>query len=351
MVKHLFIAGLVAAAVGCKPELEGRRSLVGGARVLAVRSMPASAKPSESVSYDALFVNADGIADPEPLDWALCIARKPLTESGAVSVECLAREASSLEALGTGAEANASVPADACALFGPTPQTPEAGEPAPRPVDPDTTGGFYQPVRVVFADDAGEDQYSIGVTRLACGLGGATQEQAAEFTRRSKPNENPQLETVAVLRGRGAEDALPALDSDDVFSVPSGVSIHLIARWPDCPTEPVCGDEICSPGEDTQTCDDDCRQPHGCRGSETYVYFDPITRKLRDRREAMRVSWFASDGEFSHDRTGQSELDAGQANSTNDWTAPAYEGDLRIWVVLRDDRGGVGWSSYKLRVE
>ncbi|HET6334706.1 MAG TPA: hypothetical protein VFG30_15895, partial [Polyangiales bacterium] len=218
MVKQLFVVGLIVAAIGCKPDLEGRRSLVSGARVLAVRSLPASAKPADSVSYDALFVDADGVADPEALDWALCIARKPLTETGAVSTKCLKRETSALEVLGTGAEAMASVPSDACALFGPTPQTPEAGEPAPRPVDPDTTGGYYQPVRVVFAGDDREDQYSIGVTRLSCGLGGATQEQAAEFTRRSKPNENPELEAVVVDRGRADAEVLPALDSEDLFS-------------------------------------------------------------------------------------------------------------------------------------
>jgi hypothetical protein len=82
-----------------------------------------------------------------------------------------------------------------------------------------------------------------------------------------------------------------------------------------------------------------------------YVYFDPITRKLRDRREAMRVSWFASAGEFEHDRTGRSEVDADDAESENVWVAPDAEGDVRVWVVLRDDRGGVGWGSYTLRVE
>jgi hypothetical protein len=349
MVKRIVIAGLVLAAVGCKPELEGRRSLVAASRVLGVRSLPASAKPSEAVSYDALFVNADGLADPEPLDWALCTARKPLTESGAVSTKCLKREASSIQGLGTGGMAMASVPSDACARFGPTPPTPEAGEPAPRPVDPDTTGGFYQPVRVVFADDGGNDQYSIGVTRLACGLGGATQEQAADFTRRSQPNENPALDTVVVQRD--AEETLPELDSEDVLTVKPGASIRLNARWRECPTEPECGDEICSPGEDTESCDGDCRQPHGCSGSEPYVYLDPITRKLVDRREAMRVSWFATDGEFEHDRTGRSEQEAGRADSDNRWTAPDSEADVRIWVVLRDDRGGVGWGSYQLRVE
>jgi hypothetical protein len=234
MVRWSVALGLVLAAVGCKPQLEGRRSRIDTTRVLAVRSQPAAAKPTDAVSYDALFVSPDGLADPEPLDWALCIARKPLTESGAVSKKCLERQAESLEALGTGESAMAQVPQDACALFGPTPQTPEAGEPAPRPVDPDTTGGYYQPVRVVFADDQGNDAYSVGVTRLSCGLGGATQEQAAEFTRRSKPNENPELEAVVVRRG-GKELELPALDSEDSLAVPPGAKVQLRLRWPGCP--------------------------------------------------------------------------------------------------------------------
>jgi hypothetical protein len=351
MVRWIILAGVVFAALGCKPELEGRRSLVTGPRVLAVRSMPAAARPAEAVSYDALFVNTDGIADPEPLDWALCTARKPLTESGAVSTTCLAREGDSLEALGTGGAAMADMAMDVCAQFGPEPKTPEKGEPAPRPVDPDTTGGYYQPVRVVFADDAGHDQYSIGVTRLSCGLGGATQEQSAEFTMKARPNENPELD--AVVRGGDDEQGLPALDSEDVLSVAPGESIQLIARWPSCPVEAECGDGICSPGEDTAmpSCDEDCTQPRGCRGSEPYIYFDTLTRKLVDRREVMRVSWFASDGEFEHDRTGRSEAEADQSDSENKWTAPEAEGDVRLWVVLRDDRGGVGWGGYKLRVE
>lgn len=352
MVRSLIIAALCCAAAGCKPEVEGRRSLVDGPRVLAVRSVPASAKPSDSVHYDALFVDAEGVADAESLDWALCIARKPLTETGSVSQRCLAREGSALEALGAGAEAMASVPSDACALFGPTPQTPEPGEPAQRPVDPDTTGGYYQPVRVLFPDAAGDDGYATGVTRLACGLGGATQEQAAEFTRRSQPNENPELESVVLRRG-GEEEALPALDSDEVISVRRRESVAFLARWPECPTKAECGDGICSPGEDAspESCAEDCRKPVGCRGSEPYVHFDPLSRKLKDRREAMRLSWFASAGEFEHDRTGRSEAEAGDRESDNRWTAPATRGDVRLWVVLRDDRGGVGWGSYRLRVE
>jgi hypothetical protein len=63
------------------------------------------------------------------------------------------------------------------------------------------------------------------------------------------------------------------------------------------------------------------------------------------------VSWFASDGEFEHDRTARSEAEAESGDSDNQWTAPDSEGEQRIWVVLRDDRGGVGWGSYKVTVE
>ena len=91
--------------------------------------------------------------------------------------------------------------------------------------------------------------------------------------------------------------------------------------------------------------------PHGCRGSEPYGYFDPLAREVRDRRESMRVSWFANDGVFDHDRTGRSEAEADQSFSDNAWTAPEASGEVLLWVVLRDDRGGVGFESYRVRVK
>ncbi|HKP63748.1 MAG TPA: hypothetical protein VJV78_43740 [Polyangiales bacterium] len=350
MVRVLAILLLLMAA--CKPELEGRSSLVEDMRVLAVRSTPPAAKPGDEVSFDTLYVDPDGPLDPDPLDWALCTARKGLAEPGTISGKCLEREADSLESLGTGATVMATIPMDACQVFGPTPMTPEAGEPAARPVDPDTTGGYYQPVRLLVPDDEQGDQYSVGTTRLTCGLGGATQDQAAEFTRRFKPNENPELESV-VLRPGDDEQSLPELGSDDVLEVAAGETVALGASWVDCPLESECGDGICGEGEDAtpDNCPEDCREPHGCRGSEPYVFFDPSTRKLVDRREAMRVSWFANTGTFDHDRTSITEDEADEHSTVNNWTAPPESGDVRVWVVLRDDRGGVGWGSYQLRVQ
>jgi len=228
------------------------------------------------VSYDALYVKRRGPRRRGVARLALCTARKPLTESGAVSRSVLQREADSLEALGSGGMSMATVPTDACALFGPTPQTPEAGEPGAAPGRSGHHGGFYQPVRVVFADDAGNDQYSIGVTRLSCGLGGATQEQAAAFTRRSKPNEKSGARCGRVAARRGAIASRARLRRSahgEAARVDSAQ--RALARMS---AEPECGDGICSAGEDAQTCDDDCRQRTVVHGSESYVYFDPITR-------------------------------------------------------------------------
>jgi hypothetical protein len=350
MVRLAGICLLLVAA--CKPEIEGRPSEIVGPRVLAVRSQPADAKPSETISYDALFVDSEGLGDPAALDWALCLAGKSLTQPGTVSAECLTAEGDEIGALGSGGAVMATIPKDACALFGPTPQTPEAGQPASRPVDPDTTGGYYQPVRVLeTAEESGA--YSVGVTRLSCGLGGATQAQAADFTRRSKPNQNPELEVLLAIDADDNATALPALDSEQSLSVPAGSELTLYASWPECPLEPECGDGICSPGEDSSPsgCPDDCREPRGCRGSEPYVYFDPVSRELRDRREAIRISWYATAGQFKNERTGSSESQADQSTTENTWTAPDGEAAVKLWVVIRDDRGGVGWGSYQLEVE
>ena len=63
----------------------------------------------------------------------------------------------------------------------------------------------------------------------------------------------------------------------------------------------------------------------------------------------MRVSWFATSGAFHDDRTGRAEDD--RATTADDtWTAPSTPGDLVMWVVLRDSRGGTAWKSFKLTV-
>lgn len=66
---------------------------------------------------------------------------------------------------------------------------------------------------------------------------------------------------------------------------------------------------------------------------ETYVYFDPIAHALVDRDEVYRISWFATAGRFAAAHTGTGD---------NTWTGGGA-GDT-VWIVVRDDRGGVAWT-------
>lgn len=339
---RLVLAANVALLSACKPEIAGRPSLILSDRVIAVRSTPAEVEPSKAVAWDALFVGPEGDPDATILDWALCTQKKPLAVTGPISLECLVPSADVLVPLGTGQSATGTMPTDACRVFGPSPPVPEKDQPPLRPADPDTTGGYYQPVRVREPLESG-DRYAVGMTRISCGIGGATQEQALDFAKRYRPNENPVLNDVVIA---GSEISLGS-----TASVARGTSVTLRASWNVCPLQTSCGDGICSAGEDTTSCADDCTTPHGCTGSEPYVAYDPITRQVLDRREAMRVAWFATAGSFERDRTGRPESEADVTSSDNLWRAPDDARAVFIWVVLRDDRGGVGWQAFTVDVE
>jgi hypothetical protein len=212
---------------------------------------------------------------------------------------------------------------------------------------------------VLVPNDAGDD-YVVGVTRLACGISGATQDQSIEYGDRYRPNENPALDEMQVRHSNGEKETLPASDTVAEITVAPGERIAFTASWAACPTESTCGDGICGAGEyaanrkvngmDVEGCPDDCKTPKGCTGSEPYVVLDPVSREIVSHREAIRVSWFATDGSFDHDRTGRTEQEARDGFSENDWVAPSAKGLVRMWFVVRDDRGGVGWTELSVHV-
>ena len=65
----------------------------------------------------------------------------------------------------------------------------------------------------------------------------------------------------------------------------------------------------------------------------------------------MRVSWFATRGSFDTDHTGRVESEFAQTSSDNTWVAPAESGPVFMWVVLRDDRGGADWQTFRVDVQ
>ena len=140
----LLLGGAFAA---CTPTFSDTTSIVSAPRLLAVQATPAEAAPGKTFSMKALYVDAGGNADAASIDWAICLLQNPLGDPDPIAPACFVETSSALTPLGKGGAVSGTVPADACQLFGPDAPPPAPGQPAPRPTDPDATGGFYLPVR------------------------------------------------------------------------------------------------------------------------------------------------------------------------------------------------------------
>ncbi len=125
----------------------------------------------------------------------------------------------------------------------------------------------------------------------------------------------------------------------------------LHATWAACPTSPVCGDGVCGIDETATACPADCTTPVGCTGSEQYLVLDPTTMALAPAEELITVAWYATGGTLTYDTSGPPAGSSGVTSLDNPWTAPTTAGDVWLWLVVRDDRGGVGWQGYQVRVQ
>jgi hypothetical protein len=279
----------------CRPELGASASLVTQMEVLAVRGEPAESKPGEMVTYTLLVASPDGTITVPDAAWGFCIAPKPLTENNVVADACLGQDA--LAPITNSAPSiTAPTPSDACSRFGPDVPPSMEGQPPLRPRDPDITGGYYQPLLVQLSDGV-----TYGLERITCNLANAPVDLAIEYRMRYVANKNPTLMPLA----------LPT-------EIDRGATITIDAAWPP--------DAV-----------------------EVFPVFDIPSQSLIDHREAMRVSWFASAGQFAHDRTGRDESDPA-TDTSNTWTAPADPGVVHFWIVLRDSRGGVDFASADVSV-
>ena len=301
-------------ASGCLPHFIDDSTRVTGARILAVRAEPAEAKESEPVTLEALVALPPG-ADPVLPDWSLCIDRKPLSELGPVSARCLTGPnpgADIATLIDPGPPAVAAVPENACQLFGPDRPEPKPGEPSGRPVDPDASGGFFQPVLAWL----GAEPVLSGV-RLGCSLVGAPPDVTKAYSQRYHPNQNPALEPLELLRNDGS---IETFDGDEALELGPAERVRLRVKWPECPDEGTCG------------------------GTERYVVYDALTQTLLDRTESFVVSWYATAGNFAEPRTEQAFGGDGEKPGTvNSWSAPT-SGTVEVWAVAHDDRGGQSWA-------
>jgi len=268
---------VLVVLTACIPELGDRISTVDREQVIAVIVDPPEVKPGSSVNATIVVASPDGTVAGPPVTWSFCATAKLLTDNGAVGFAC--QSGASVRPLPD--PTAASIPPDACSIFGP-----EIASADLRPRDPDVTGGYYQPLRA----ELGGGLLAFGFERLQCNLKNAPADAARDFAARYVPNTNPTL--------------LP-LHSPPIHP---GDRVVFRAAWPP-------------------------------ESAEAYVTFDPASQLVVNRREAMRVSWFASAGTFENDRTGRDEADLA-LTTDNTWTAPSAPGTVHLWRVLRDSRGG-----------
>lgn len=325
------------AATACVPDFEDDLSHIDEPRVLALRATPAEAKQGGATELEALVAVPEGQPVPT-VRFGLCLARKPLTQLGPVNQACLASSSSPevLAPLGAGHRVAATVPAEACRFFGPLQPPAEAGMPSGRPVDPDVTGGFYQPFVARLGAAA-----AVGAIRIDCDLNAARDDSVA-YRREYRSNENPLLSRVS------AGDS--ELDEAVTTVATAGQRLVLDAEWLACPTTSSCGDGYCTANEDQASCAADCMEPHGCPGAERYVWYDADQHRVEPRREGITVAWYTSRGQFENQQTGSSEDEANVTETSNAWLVPRDAGPATVWLVIRDSRGGQSWKTFHFEV-
>jgi hypothetical protein len=294
-VTRCFAVGALLGLAACEPDLGERRSILTETRILAVRGDPPEARPGEEVRYAMLVASPSGPVPSAVASWAHCATPKSLLENGAASRACLA---DGVRPFGVGKGVTAAIPADACSLFGS-----EVASAEQRPRDPDVSGGFYQPVRVMVEGAAP----AFGLQRVRCSYASINGDIANAYAQGYVPNRNPDLEPLeASIEGR----------SIALTSLPPGARVVLRLGWAE---------------------------------TETYLLYDPNARALTTRRETMRASWFATAGSFTADRTGRAAEEP-ERWTENTWSAPDTIGTVHLFTVLRDDRGGVAFAAHELAV-
>ena len=276
-------------------------------RFLGVQATPAEGAPSANVTFTALVVDESGPV-AAPIAWDFCTDRNPLANLGPVNPVCLQQDNPNMVPIGSGSETSGTIPAIACRQFGPEVPEVMGNETPGRPVDPDAT----------------------------------------DYLARYHLNVNPAVASLVVVSAGGAPLAMDPGGAAN--TVAAGQSVDLEVAWPSCPLSDTCGDGICGADESLGSCMADCTTAQGCTGAERYVNFDLSSQGLVDAREGMHVSWFATGGSFGLDRTGTDGSDT-TTTSDNTWQAPGSPGTVHMWVVLHDDRGGIGWGAYTLQVQ
>lgn len=109
-----------------------------------------------------------------------------------------------------------------------------------------------------------------------------------------------------------------------------------------------------------QTCEDD-GDSFQCPGTEFGVVVDPASAEVdelakvtygEDLEEAIWVSYFVDQGTVNPELKMVNDATLGwQSDYSTEYFAPSEAGPLRLWAVVRDNRGGAAWIRVPAYVE
>jgi hypothetical protein len=307
----------LCAIIACAPDLTTKASDVVAPRVIGVRADPAEARPGQTVKWTAIVVSPQGFVEEADVRWGMCLAPRGPTDSITVAATCLGRGPKTdadgnplfVKLENTGVNLSGTVPSDVCKKLGPQlPPVNKDGEPQRAP-DPDITGGYQMPLRLVL--DYGSDVPDVTFyrQRIKCDLANAPAQVARDYAAKYVLNKHPSIETLQI---DGTDLPADGAEAD----VPAGKTYTLKVRWPT-----------------------DSR--------EEYVRVNPETRSLETRTESIDVTWFTDGGSFAHDRT--TPASAKGRSATNALTLEASRKDpVHVWILVHDERGGLAVSTLTL---
>lgn len=272
---------ILAALLLCGCTTFDPASFVDKLRLVAVVADPPDVAPGQSSTLTATAANPGGALPT--ITWDACLLAPPPASGQSVNQDCvtLPEGDPALVHFGQGLSATATMPMLSPSMLG----------------LPDQTNGFYLPVRARL--DAGGSSL-VAFYSLRIFLGSLTP---------NTPNRNPSLTGIFTVPSADAGAAADTpLDEANPPVVHDGDALALRA--------------LLTP--DSQ---------------ESYVVFDgdPATTPPRMVTETVRISWFATAGEFSNDTTG---VDKPDTTLTLDKHQPPSGTTIDLWAVARDERGG-----------
>lgn len=295
----------LALFTGCKGETDLPPWKIQEPRILAVRTVPAEARPNQAVRREVLAVDAQGQRLQFPPEYFRCERPKLLGERTSVGQACL--QGHGLVPI----LADGPVDPMGCKRFGPTPDPPEDEEALlPRPTPPDLSGGYYSPE---FLRLSGPNLQLSAFFRIRtrCDLLGATREIFDAFEAQYAPNRPPDLSL--------AQLGPPVQKVEDRWELPLPVGVPTKLSLQVAAVE-----------------------------SEAYAIYRIPLNRIDPARETLTLRWFASGASLarSEERKDSIELDRGTPFE-NEVTLES-EGRATLWLVLQDDRGGTSWRELSL---